>query len=189
MSFSNFLICTIDGKSESRILPDHFMMSTRSSVKEMAGPLADAQLVSSLQQCSHSHSAIHPEISSRKQDSSHSTATPEPWFLFSRHFYISSTESLFKRAVTWISRGNARRNAGTAIPDFFKIIYGMLGKNGRIIRIIILMQERTILIEVMFNIIYVTSHVLHNQSKNFLNRPHVCVCVWLLLVSVCRSRV
>jgi hypothetical protein len=39
------------------------------------------------------------------------------------------------------SRGNTRRNATRAKPDFFKIVHGMLRKN--IIEIVILRQKGT----------------------------------------------
>jgi len=68
--FSSFLKCTIDEKSESRILPDHFMISTKGIATEMTRTLVDTQLVSSPQQCSHAHSTILQEVSPRKQNSS-----------------------------------------------------------------------------------------------------------------------
>jgi len=68
-SFNSFLKCTIYGKSESRILPDHFMMSARGIATEITRTLVDTQLVSSPQQCTHEHSAILQEVPPRKQNS------------------------------------------------------------------------------------------------------------------------
>jgi hypothetical protein len=51
-----------------------------------------------------------------------------PSSLCRRIFPVPKIENQLKRTMTWISRGNARKNATAAKPHFFKIIYRRMGK-------------------------------------------------------------
>jgi transposase len=56
----------LEVKSEIRIPPDSFTVSFRSNVQETTGTLVETQLVSSPQQHSCLHGALHPDISHDK---------------------------------------------------------------------------------------------------------------------------
>jgi hypothetical protein len=72
--------------------------------------------------------------------------------------------------MTWISRGNARQNARTATPHFFKIIYRRMGKMKMSFQVFHDYRRGLFQKDNASQNLSGTHCVLFNQSKVFLNR-------------------
>jgi len=137
----------VDINSESRILSDHFMVSTRRGMKEITGNLVGMQLVSVSWSCFPACSAFH-QVShkNRKGFHSHPALSSEQQFFLvlklnvsvKEHQFVSVKEmpqNLLQQQIKiyselcmecWEKWKRCWNCAKTANPYLFRIVYGVL---------------------------------------------------------------
>jgi hypothetical protein len=113
--------------SEPGILPDCCAVSARSISKETTITLVGTWLISSSQQCFHTHDTLCPEFSMRNKFHCF-YSYPTALISFQHSFFLFPKLKVGLKCQPETGEEIQKKSARTANPYFMKIVYGMPGR-------------------------------------------------------------